>query len=157
MRLILSSLAGVTVRSGAASAGIPAHVLYRAPPLSAPDITVLRLSSPMSESSPVATPLFSSLEDMRAHLLIAGEELVGEDVLAIGHCLTGPRAVEGGDRWSPTVTRGVVAKVVKGQGKVGVVMLQTTAAVYKGMSGGLLLCYCHGNWKALGILTAHAK
>ena len=109
------------------------------------------------------------------------EVVVGRDVLAIGYCLQGPSpstvvADEREEKRSkriigPSVTRGVVAKLVMAvQGldksdwerrrRRRVVMVQSTAAVHNGMSGGLLWQCCHGDGGRglpLALLVSHAR
>ena len=53
---------------------------------------------------------------------------------------------------SPTVTRGIISKVVP---LTEPVMLQTTTSVYHGMSGGLL-CYV-STGKPIGMLSCVAR
>ena len=87
-------------------------------------------------------------------------EEIGSDVMAIGYCLQGPSSSsilkEG---TGPIVTRGVIAKLVKGHlgtdEPVSVVMVQSTAGVYNGMSGGLLWSCQHH--VPVGVLVSHAR
>ena len=53
---------------------------------------------------------------------------------------------------SPTVTAGVISKVVRWEGRP--VMLMTTAVVHSGMSGGLLVCADTG--RPLGMAVSNS-
>ena len=155
----------------------PVQVLYVAPSLSTPDVAVLKIrsqpssSSSSSSSSPCPiVPLFSSGQHMMTWLAtIADDNLtalrkgIGEDVLAIGYCLQDPNSPNGKRKdLGPAVTRGVIAKLVTGPltsdywSRRGVVMVQSTAAVYCGMSGGLLWRCGYGGLP-VGLLVSHVR
>ena len=157
---MLSSADDVAVRAWSGGVAYPARVLYTSPPSVAPDIAVLKLIN----RSHHTTPLFTSREEMMSlakssDLHTRGEE-IGSDVMAIGYCLQGPSSSsilkEG---TGPIVTRGVIAKLVKGHlgtdEPVSVVMVQSTAGVYNGMSGGLLWSCQHH--VPVGVLVSHAR
>ena len=152
MYLILST-EDVAVRQWSGGTAHPARVLYASPSSVAPDIAVLKL---INRSHQVA-PLFTSREEMlslaKCSDLHRGEE-VGSGVMAIGYCWKGPSStvLNRTEGTGPMVTRGVIAKLVNAEQPV---MIQSTAGVYNGMSGGLLWSCHHG--VPVGLLVSHAR
>lgn len=116
------------------SRDIIAHVLCTT---TCPDIAILQLSERINKFN----DLFNQHQD--------NECTVGDSVLAIGYTYQHPFK---SCFVSPTVTRGIISKVVP---LTEPVMLQTTTSVHHGMSGGLL-CYVRTG-KPIGMLSCVAR
>ena len=101
------------------------------------DIAILKIQPPSPlEPLPAAAPCLHSLL------------LPGQPVYAVGHALFFPSSLR-----YPTVSRGVLCKVVRGRGGEGEpLLLQSDAAVHNGNSGGALLSAA-GHW--LGMVTSN--
>jgi len=81
----------------------------------------------------------------------SGEPLAGTEVWAVGYGLFGP-----GSPWQgPTFTRGHVAKVARGRPGSRTAVLQSSAAVHRGCSGGALVKASTG--ELLGMVTTNVK
>eukprot|EP00931_Biecheleriopsis_adriatica_P023699 TRINITY_DN14906_c0_g1_i1.p1 TRINITY_DN14906_c0_g1~~TRINITY_DN14906_c0_g1_i1.p1 ORF type:complete len:596 (-),score=88.06 TRINITY_DN14906_c0_g1_i1:12-1799(-) len=79
-----------------------------------------------------------------------GDPREGSEVWAVGHGLFGP-----GTPWQgPTITRGNMSKVVRGH-PARAAVLQSSAAVHRGCSGGALVDASTG--KLLGMVTTNVK
>jgi len=74
----------------------------------------------------------------------------GEDVVAVGHAIFEPSGPAGR---SCTMCRGTLAKAVELDG-LGVVMLQTSAMVFRGHSGGML---ADAAGRLLGVISCNAR
>lgn len=76
----------------------------------------------------------------------------GEPIFAVGFGLQEPKSSS--TSREPLVTRGVVSKVVRWQGREEV-MLVTTAVVHPGMSGGMVVSASTG--KPLGMVVSNSE
>jgi hypothetical protein len=104
------------------------------------DIVILLLSQPL---------ISSGLVDLTATTSDIYNSLLGDDVTAIGY--------KSNDAASslPHITHGILSKIVRSSDDDDIMLLQSTAPLYNGMSGGLLT-----HWKSnipLGLLQFNLK
>ena len=123
-----------------------------------PDVAVLQLKSPIDDSDvlrAVSTVFDSSnkgltLCDSDDSQSPSSDASEGSHVFVTGHGFQDPGRYTGA--MSPTVTGGVISKIVRWEGRP--VMLMTTAVVHSGMSGGLLVCAATG--RPLGMAVSNS-
>ena len=140
----------MTVRWPGYAISRTARVIYRNPPNSTPDLALLRLIKKAPAKSP---PLLETVDKLNSFVMGTVEVARASlPVVAVGYCAQDP--VSCGNRLSPPlVTRGIVSNLIRHGGVP--VMVQTSAGVHRGMSGGLL---CDGqDGQPLGLLVSCAR